>query len=100
MNRIFLFRRAACRTPLRPDDAGTRLCVRSATCRATFPLVDPLPSTDSAAGVGPVLFACFPGTMRPSDSPVTYALGDWSMTFPNRPLPPAGKGVSGVSRFP
>jgi hypothetical protein len=34
----------------------------------SFPLVDPLPSTDSAAANGPALFARFYGTMRPSDS--------------------------------
>ena len=39
----------------------------SKTC-ASFPLVGPLPSTDSAAASGPALFARFSGTMRPSDS--------------------------------
>ena len=91
MNRIRLSRRAACRTPRRPSDQVFRLCVRSVACCAAFPLVGPLPSTDSAATVGPALFACFFGTTSPSDSPATCMVGVRSWTFPNRsPCRPAG----------
>jgi hypothetical protein len=65
-----------------------------------FPLVGLLPSTDSATAVGPVLFLCFLGTMRPSDSPATCMLGPRSTTFPNRPASTTGEGVAEVSRFP
>src|SRR5579884_2410900 len=67
---------------------------------AVFPLAGLLPSTDSAAAVGPALFVCFLGTMRPSDSPAACALGGWSVTFPNRPASPIGEGTAWVSRFP
>jgi hypothetical protein len=44
--------------------------------RVAFPLVGPLPSTDSAAAaVGPALFARFMGTMGPSDSLEPYMTG-------------------------
>jgi len=43
--------------------------------RAAFSLVGPLSSTDSAAAIGPALFARFLGTMEPSDSLETYMFG-------------------------
>ena len=64
-----------------------------------FPLVDPLPSTDSAAAIGPALFARFSGTMGPSDSLETCMSGVRQYAFPDRPAS-CDEGVSRVSRFP
>src|SRR3989442_11454663 len=52
-----------------------------------FPLVDPLPSTDSATAGWPVLFARFVGTTRSSDSSSTCATRLQLIHFPNRPTP-------------
>ena len=73
----------------------------SAACKAcvAFPLVDPPPSTDSAAAVGPALFARFLGTMGPSDSRETCMSAVRPWAFPDRPAS-EGEGVSRVSRFP
>ena len=106
MNRIFLSRRAASRTPHRPRDAGFRFCVRPAVVCKAFPLVDPLPSTDSAAAgtmrsmVRPALFARFTGTMESSDSPVTDASAVRPSALSDRSSPPPAEDVAGVSRFP
>ena len=53
------------------------------TVCATFPLGDPLSSTDSAAGV-PVLFARFAGTMGPCDFPPACMSALPSETFADR----------------
>ena len=50
---------AASRTRDASNDTPIRLCVRGVAPRRSFPLADPLPSTDSA-GLRP-LFARFPG---------------------------------------
>ena len=50
---------AASRTRDARNDTPIRLCVRGVAPRRSFPLADPLPSTDSA-GLRP-LFARFPG---------------------------------------
>ena len=63
--------------------------------RRSFPLADPLPSTDSA-GLRP-LFARFPGTMRSSDFPNTYILGVRLAAFPRRST--QGMDEVGISRF-
>ena len=68
--------------------------------RVAFPLVDPLPSTDSAAAFGPALFARFSGTMGPSDSLETCMSVVRHDAFSDRPPPSSGAGVSRVSRFP
>src|SRR5262249_47509583 len=60
---------AACRTNHNLCDSLPRLCVRHECACGAFPLVDLLPSADSAANAyPPALFARFLGTMRPSDS--------------------------------
>ena len=64
-----------------------------------FPLVDPLPSTDSAVAIGPTLFARFSGTMESSDSLETCMSDVRQSAFSDRPSP-GGKGISRVSRFP
>ena len=74
------------------ESAASKTCV-------SFPLVDPLPSTGSAAANGPALFARFFGTTRPSDSLETCASAVRLKAFSDRP-PPCGVGVSRVSRFP
>jgi hypothetical protein len=56
--------------------------------------------TDSVAAMGPALFACFLGRMRPSGSPTADALGGWSVTFPNRLSSPSGEETTWISRFP
>ena len=74
------------------ESAASKTCV-------SFPLVDPLPSTDSAAAFGPALFACFFGAMGPSDSLETCVSAVWQM--PSRTVPRQhGEGASRVSRFP
>ena len=84
-----------------PGDAtrDTRLCVWRETHFQTFPLVDPLPSTDSATATGPVLFARFVGTTGSSDSLETCmsAYGFWGLRRPSRF--PKVVGISEVSRF-
>jgi hypothetical protein len=100
VNRIVLSRRAASRTPHSPRDAGFRPCVRSAVVCVAFPLVAPLPSTDSAATVGLALFARFCGTMGTSDSPVTCMSAVRLLALSDRSSPPFDKEVTGVSRFP
>ena len=65
----------------------------------TFPLVDPLPSTDSAAADWPTLFVCFVGTMRSSDSPTTCMPDVGLEAFSGRSLPLTVKDGVGVSQF-
>ena len=86
----------------RPARISIILGVGSGDCNQGH-FTSPLPSTDSAAVVGPALFACFCGTMGPSDSPETCMLGIWSKTFPNRPPPvasPESPGFRKVSVCP
>ena len=71
------------------ESAASKTCV-------SFPLVDPLPSTGSAAAFGPALFARFFGTMRPSDSLETSMSDVRRSAFSDRPSP-CGEGVSRVS---
>ena len=75
------------------------LCPQRVRLAWRFPLVGPLPSTDSAAAFGPALFARFSGTMGPSDSLETCMSGVRQDAFPDRPAP-GRVGVSRVSRFP
>ena len=81
------------------------LCPQRVELACRFPLVDPLPSTDSAAAVRPALFARFAGTMGPSDSLKTCMSDVRRQTFSDRPPLPTtlrvvrGVGVSRVSRF-
>ena len=75
------------------------LCPQRVRLASAFPLVDPLPSTDSAAAFGPALFARFFGTMGPSDSLETCMSDVRHNAFSDRPAP-CGAGVSRVSRFP
>ena len=74
------------------ESAASKTCV-------SFPLVDPLPSTDSAAAIRPALFARFSGTMGPSDSLETCMSAVRQFAFSDRPSPD-GEGFSRVSRFP
>ena len=83
VNRIFLSRRAACRTLISPIVALFRLWVRSTAVSRVFPLVEPLPSTNSADFSS--LFARFIGTMGP-DSPAPYLLGLTDLPSPAGPL--------------
>ena len=66
MRRSFLFLVTASRMRPCACDTAARLCVRTVLCTTAFPLVSPLPSTDSAA-VDPALFAGFIGSMGKSD---------------------------------
>ena len=75
VNRIFLSRFAASRTPHNPMPRFPGSVSGASKVRVAFPLVDPLPSTDSAAAFGPALFARFSGTMGPSDSLETCMSG-------------------------
>jgi len=68
--------------------------------RVAFPLVDPLPSTDSAAAYVPALFARFSGTMESSDSLETCMSDVRPKAFSDRPPQDFCWGVSRVSRFP
>jgi hypothetical protein len=77
---------AAVRTPV-GSTRGTRHCVRHVAVRQTFPLVDLLPSTDSAAAMGPALFARFVSTTRSSDSSETCMLADGLGPSPTVPRP-------------
>lgn len=99
VNRIFLSRFAASRTPRDPMPRFPGSASGASKVRAAFPLVSPLSSTDSAAAFGPALFARFSGTMGPSDSPATCMSGVRQNAFPVRPAP-RGEGVFRVSRFP
>ena len=83
-----------------PDDTPVRPCVRGVAACSAFPLVDRLPSTASADRSSLPLFSGFPGTMQPSDFPETYMPGVWLPAFPDRPSPPSGEGIPGISRFP
>ena len=75
------------------------LCPQRVRLACRFPLVDPLPSTDSATAVGPALFVRFSGTMGPSDSLEPCVSDVRQLAFSDRPSPQSG-GVSRVSRFP
>jgi hypothetical protein len=87
---------AASRTRDARNDTPSRLCVRGVASRRSFPLADPLPSTDSA-GLLP-LFARFPGTMRSSDFPTACILGVRLAAFPRRSTQRVNE--AGLSRFP
>src|SRR5215470_10498846 len=77
---------AACRTRHKPCDSLPRLCVRHECACGAFPLVDLLPSADSAANAyPPALFARFVGTTRPSDSLQTCMSTLRPLAFFNRP---------------
>src|SRR5262249_11788034 len=85
-NRVRLSLLVACRTRHKPCDSLPRLCVRHECACGAFPLVDLLPSADSAANASaPALFARFVGTMRPSDSPQTYMPTLRPLAFFDRP---------------
>jgi hypothetical protein len=69
--------------PERPAWPGT--VSGAGPAKQEFPLVDPLPSTDSAAAHRPALFARFVGTTRSSDSSGTCVSGVRLAAFPDRP---------------
>src|SRR4051794_6582516 len=73
-----------------------RLGVRCGTVRPTFPLVDPLPSTDSVAALGPALFARFVGTTRSSDSSETCTSADGHGPSPTVPRPEGHGSLRGL----
>ena len=90
----------ACRTRHKPCDSHPRLWVRHECACGAFPLVDLLPSANSAANPYPsALFARFVGTMRPSDSPQTCMSTLRLLAFFDRPTPPSCVGVCRASRF-
>src|SRR5262249_43955696 len=90
----------ACRTRHNPCDSLPRLCVRHECACGAFPLVDLLPSADSAANAPALaLFARFTGTMRPSDSLQTCMSTLRPLAFFDRPTLPSRVGVCRVSRF-
>jgi hypothetical protein len=99
VNRNFLSRFAASRTPHNPMPRLPGSVSGASKVRSAFPLVGPLPSTDSATAFRPALFARFSGTMGPSDSLETCMSGVRHNAFPDRPTP-CGVRVSRVSRFP
>jgi len=78
--------RAASRTPISPRDLRfVRPGVRcKASCSAFF-LAGPLPSTNSAGGSAPPLFAGFAGSMDPSDFLSAFISAVPSVTFSERP---------------
>src|SRR4029453_7409138 len=83
---------AACRTRHNPCDSHPRLCVRRECACGAFPLVDLLPSADSAANAyASTLFPRFVGTMRPSDSPQTCMSTLRLLAFFDRPTPSSGR---------
>src|SRR5262249_6020144 len=83
---------AACRTRHNPCDSLPRLCVRHECACGAFPLVDLLPSADSAANAPALaLFARFTGTMRPSDSLQTCMSTLRPLAFFDRPACPCGR---------
>src|SRR5215510_2889786 len=91
---------AACRTRHNLCDSLPRLCVRHECACGAFPLVDLLPSADSAANApAPALFARFTGTTRPSDSLQTCMSTLRPLAFFDRPTLPSRVGVCRVSRF-
>src|SRR5262249_26516245 len=91
---------AACRTHHNLCDSLPRLCVRHECACGAFPLVDLLPSADSAANASaPALFARFVGTMRPSDSPQTCMSTLRPLAFFDRPTLDGSVGVCRASRF-
>ena len=83
-----------------PGDTLFRPCVRGVAICSVFPLVGRLPSTTSAVRYPPPLFGGFRGTTQPSDFPGTCMPGLWLPAFPDRPSPPSGEGIPGISRFP
>jgi len=96
---MILSRVAASRTPHNPMPRFPNSESGASNVRWAFPLVDPLPSADSAAAFGPALFARFCGTIGPSDSLETYLSVVRQFAFSDRPAP-CGAGVARVSRFP
>src|SRR5262249_47044235 len=91
---------AACRTHHNLCDSLPRLCVRHECACGAFPLVDLLPSANSAANASaPALFARFTGTTRPSDSLQTCMSTLRLLAFFDRPTPPSRVGVCRASRF-
>src|SRR5262249_973621 len=91
----------ACRTRHNPCDSLPRLCVRHECACGAFPLVDLLPSADSAANASALaLFARFTGTMRPSDSLQTCMSTLRPLSFFDRPALLSSVGVCRASRFP
>ena len=98
VNRTFLSRFATSRTPHNPMPRFPGSESGASKVSVAFPLVGPLPSTDSAAGF-PALFSRFFGTMRPSDSLETCMSGVRHCAFPDRPASD-DEGVPRVSRFP
>src|SRR5262245_21806655 len=92
---------AACRMRHKPCDSLPRLCVRHECACGAFPLVDLLPSADSAANASaPALFARFVGTMGPSDSLHTCTSTLRLLAFFDRPPLLSSAGVCRASRFP
>src|SRR5262244_1166454 len=82
-------------------DSLPRLCVRHECACGAFPLVDLLPSADSAANAPALaLFARFTGTMRPSDSLQTCMSTLRPLAFFDRPALLSSVGVCRASRFP
>src|SRR5580692_5812084 len=68
------------------------------TVCSMFSWVGRLPSAPSADGF-PSLFGHFAGTTRPSDSPPTFILAWWIITFSNRPARFFVSGAGGASRI-
>jgi hypothetical protein len=95
-NRLSFF--AASRTLRSSLNALPQLCVWVAVVCPEFSLVDRLPSAPSADGF-PSLFGHFVGTTRSSDSPSTFMLDLWFITFSNRPAHLLVAGAGGASRF-
>ncbi len=89
----------ASRTPRNPMPRFPGTVSGASKVRLTFPLVGPLPSTDSAAAFGPALFARFFGTMGPSDSLKSCMSGVRQIAFPDRPAACDAEAFR-VSRFP
>src|SRR5262245_31856897 len=76
---------AACRTRHNLCVSLPRLCVRHECACGAFPLVDLLPSADSAANApAPALFARFTGTMRPYASLQTCMSTLWHFYYFDR----------------
>jgi len=84
---------AASRTPPRPNDTEFRRCVRSVACWTTFPLVDPLTSTDSAATVAPGLVRLLLRYYETVRLPEDVHVGCSTLAFSDRSLPPHGTTV-------
>src|SRR5215471_18948529 len=78
-----------------------RLCVRHECACGAFPLVNLLPSADSAANAyASTLFARFLGTTRPSDSLQTCMSTLRPLAFFDRPTLLSSVGICRASRFP